>query len=221
NWLFGLFGALALITAAIVLFRSQRAVNALTGDDESLIRGLLERYGQDDSLGYFATRRDKAVIFAPNGRAAVTYRVEVGVCLVSADPIGDKSAWGQAIAAWLQAVNRARRSGLSVRIRRHRELSAAEAKQIIANADLWRDGNTERGFSMALGRLGDSTDGDCLLVEAVDPSGNPVAMLSLVPWGTNGVSLELMRRSRQSPNGTIEFMVTELLTQAEGMGITR
>lgn len=46
-------------------------------------------------------------------------------------------------------------------------------------------------------------------------------MLSLVPWGTNGVSLELMRRSRQSPNGTIEFMVTELLTRAEGMGITR
>ncbi|EIU18780.1 bifunctional lysylphosphatidylglycerol synthetase/lysine--tRNA ligase LysX [Mycobacteroides abscessus] len=276
NWLFGLFGALALIAAAIVLFRSQRAVNALTGDDESLIRGLLERYGQDDSLGYFATRRDKAVIFAPNGRAAVTYRVEVGVCLVSADPIGDKSAWGQAISAWLQvcdaygwapavmgasaegalayrehglnalelgdeailyprsfsisgphmaavrqAVNRARRSGLSVRIRRHRELSAEDTKQIIVNADLWRDGNTERGFSMALGRLGDSTDGDCLLVEAIDSTGDPVAMLSLVPWGTNGVSLELMRRSRQSPNGTIEFMVTELLTRAEGMGITR
>ncbi|MUM22959.1 bifunctional lysylphosphatidylglycerol synthetase/lysine--tRNA ligase LysX [Mycobacterium sp. CBMA271] len=276
NWLFGLFGALALILTAIVLFRSQRAVNALTGDDESLIRGLLERYGQDDSLGYFATRRDKAVIFAPNGRAAITYRVEVGVCLVSADPIGDKAAWGQAISAWLQvcqaygwapavmgasaegalayrehglsalelgdeailyprsfsisgphmaavrqAVNRARRSGLSVRIRRHRELGAEETKQVIANADLWRDGNTERGFSMALGRLGDSTDGDCLLVEAVDPDGNAVAMLSLVPWGSNGVSLELMRRSRQSPNGTIEFMVTELLTRAEGMGIAR
>lgn len=276
NWLFGLFGALALIAAAIVLFRSQRAVNALTGDDESLIRGLLERYGQDDSLGYFATRRDKAVIFAPNGRAAVTYRVEVGVCLVSADPIGDKAAWGQAISAWLQvcqaygwapavmgasaegalayrehglnalelgdeailyprsfsisgphmaavrqAVNRARRSGLSVRIRRHRDISADEFKQIIVNADLWRDGNTERGFSMALSRLGDSTDGDCLLVEAIDSAGEPVALLSLVPWGTNGVSLELMRRSRQSPNGTIEFMVTELMLRAESMGITR
>lgn len=56
NWLFGLFGALALIAAAIVLFRSQRAVNALTGDDESLIRGLLERYGQDDS--WVISRRD-------------------------------------------------------------------------------------------------------------------------------------------------------------------
>ena len=77
------------MVAAIVLFRSQRAENALTGEDESAIRGLLELYGKNDSLGYFATRRDKAVVFAPNGRAAITYRVEVGVCLASGDPVGD------------------------------------------------------------------------------------------------------------------------------------
>ena len=46
-------------------------------------------------------------------------------------------------------------------------------------------------------------------------------MLSLVPWGTNGLSLDLMRRSPQSPNGTIELMVTELLQQAEGIGVSR
>jgi lysyl-tRNA synthetase class 2 len=46
-------------------------------------------------------------------------------------------------------------------------------------------------------------------------------MLSLVPWGNNGVSLDLMRRSPQSPNGTIELMVTELNQQAEGIGISR
>ena len=87
--LFGLFGAVALMAAAIVLFLSQRAENALTGEDESAIRGLLEVYGKNDSLGYFATRRDKAVVFADNARAAITYRVEVGVCLASGDPIGD------------------------------------------------------------------------------------------------------------------------------------
>lgn len=89
NALLGLFGALALMVAAIVLFQSQRAENALTGEDESAIRGLLELYGKNDSLGYFATRRDKAVVFAPSGRAAITYRVEVGVCLASGDPVGD------------------------------------------------------------------------------------------------------------------------------------
>jgi lysyl-tRNA synthetase, class II len=43
NAIFGLFGALALIAATIVLFQSQRADNALTGEDESAIRGLQER----------------------------------------------------------------------------------------------------------------------------------------------------------------------------------
>ncbi|HET9876297.1 MAG TPA: phosphatidylglycerol lysyltransferase domain-containing protein, partial [Mycobacterium sp.] len=102
NALFGLLGALALIIAAVVLFLSQRAENALTGQDESAIRGLLALYGQNDSLGYFATRRDKSVVFAPNGRAAITYRVEVGVCLASGDPVGDPRAWPQAISAWLR-----------------------------------------------------------------------------------------------------------------------
>ena len=222
NALLGLFGALALMVAAIVLFRSQRAENALTGEDESAIRGLLELYGKNDSLGYFATRRDKAAVFAPNGRAAITYRVEVGVCLASGDPVGDPKAWPQAIEAWLrlcqeygwapgvmgassaaaeafreaglnalqlgdeailhpdgfrlsgpdmravrQAVTRARRAGLTVRIRRHRDISPDEMAEVIKRADAWRDTESERGFSMALGRLGDPADGDCLLVEAM------------------------------------------------------
>ncbi|KUI34126.1 lysine--tRNA ligase [Mycobacterium sp. IS-1590] len=283
NALLGLFGALALMVAAIVLFQSQRAENALTGADESALRGLLELFGKNDSLGYFATRRDKAVVFAPNGRAAITYRVEVGVCLASGDPVGDPKAWPAAIEAWLalcqtygwapgvmgasasgaeafreaglnalqlgdeailypdtfrlsgpemravrQAVTRARRAGVSVRIRRHRDLGAEEMADVIGRADAWRDTADERGFSMALGRLGDPADGDCLLVEAVrsdtgrsGANDEVVAMLSLVPWGTNGASLDLMRRAPQSPNGTIELMVSELCMQSEDIGITR
>ena len=279
--LFGLFGALALMAAVVVLFQSQRADNALTGEDESAIRGLLEVYGKNDSLGYFATRRDKSVVFAPDGRAAITYRVEVGVCLASADPVGDPRSWPRAIAAWLelcasygwapgvmgasstgaqafreagltalqlgdeailypdrfhlsgpdmravrQAVTRARKAGLTVRMRRHRDLTAEEMAEVIRRADAWRDTETERGFSMALGRLGDPADGDCLLVEAVrgeDPQtpGDVVAMLSLVPWGSNGLSLDLMRRSRESPNGTVELMVSELLGSADRVGVNR
>ncbi len=279
NALFGLFGALALMAAAVVLFQSQRAENALTFEDESAIRGFLEVWGKNDSLGYFATRRDKSVIFAPNGRAAITYRVEVGVCLASGDPVGDPRAWSQAIAAWLkicsdygwtpgvmgasstgaqayreaglnalqlgdeailypdkfrlsgadmrgvrQAVTRARRAGLTVRMRRHRDLSAEEMAEVITRADAWRDTETERGFSMALGRLGDSADGDCLLVEAIEGTGDSapvVGMLSFVPWGPNGLSLDLMRRAPQSPNGTVELMVSDLLQQADTIGVTR
>nr|MDT0526645.1 phosphatidylglycerol lysyltransferase domain-containing protein [Streptomyces sp. DSM 41633] len=116
--------------------------------------------------------------------------------------------------------------GTSVRIRRHRELDQAEMADVIKRADAWRDTETERGFSMALGRLGDPADGDCLLVEAVQQRGDNaepevVALLSLVPWGANGVSLDVMRRSPQSPNGTIELMVSELCMQSEGIGVSR
>ncbi|MEU1329324.1 bifunctional lysylphosphatidylglycerol synthetase/lysine--tRNA ligase LysX [Streptomyces sp. NPDC005865] len=274
-WL-GLFGALALLNAAATLFRSQRMEAALHGDEEPRIRALLGTYGAQDSLGYFATRRDKAVVFSPSGKAAVTYRVEAGVCLASGDPVGDREAWPHAIGAWLdvarryawqpavmgasedgatayaraglgalqlgdeailhvagfdldgrdmrvtrQAVNRVRRSGASARVRRHSTLSDAEMEEIIDKADAWRDTETERGFSMALDRLGDPEDGGCLLVEALGADGKLLALLSLVPWGRDGVSLDLMRRDRTAPNGVMEFMVAELCAAAPKFGVRR
>ncbi|MFE2849634.1 bifunctional lysylphosphatidylglycerol synthetase/lysine--tRNA ligase LysX [Streptomyces lavendulae] len=275
-FLLGLFGALALLNAAATLFRSQRLTAALHGDEEPRIRALLGAYGRADSLGYFATRRDKAVVFAPNGKAAVTYRVEAGVCLASGDPVGDPAAWTPAIDAWLavarrygwqpavmgaseggatayarsglsalqlgdeailhvahfdldgrdmrvtrQAVNRVRRTGATTVIRRHSALSEDEMQMIVDSADKWRDTETERGFSMALDRLGDRADGDCLLVEAFDAEGDLIALLSFVPWGKDGISLDLMRRDRAAPNGVMEFMVAELCAAAPGLGVRR
>ncbi|MCL6667532.1 bifunctional lysylphosphatidylglycerol synthetase/lysine--tRNA ligase LysX [Streptomyces panaciradicis] len=276
HFLLGLFGALALLNAAATLFRSQRMQSALHGDEEPRIRALLGAYGENDSLGYFATRRDKAVVFSPSGKAAVTYRVEAGVCLASGDPVGDREAWPHAIAAWQdvarrhawapaamgasedgakayaraglgalqlgdeailnvadfdldgrdmrvtrQAVHRVRRTGATSRIRRHSALTDAEMEEIVDRADAWRDTETERGFSMALDRLGDPADGDCLLVEALGPDGRLLALLSFVPWGGDGVSLDLMRRDRTAPNGVMEFMVAELCAAAPKLGVRR
>ncbi|MEH0449146.1 bifunctional lysylphosphatidylglycerol synthetase/lysine--tRNA ligase LysX [Streptomyces sp. B21-102] len=275
-FLLGLFGALALLNAAAVLFRSQRMEAALHDDEETRIRALLKAYGAQDSLGYFATRRDKAVVFSPSGKAAVTYRVEAGVCLASGDPVGDREAWPHAIAAWLdaarrhawapavmgasedgarafaraglgalqlgdeailhvasfdlggremrvtrQAVNRVRRTGATCRVRRHSALTDQEMEDVVDRADAWRDTETERGFSMALDRLGDPADADCLLVEALDGDGRLLALLSFVPWGADGVSLDLMRRDRSAPNGVMEFMVADLCAAAPKLGVRR
>ncbi|WP_367319277.1 bifunctional lysylphosphatidylglycerol synthetase/lysine--tRNA ligase LysX [Streptomyces sp. HUAS ZL42] len=275
-FLLGLFGALALLNAAATLFRSQRLEAGLHGDEEARIRALLRRYGDQDSLGYFATRRDKAVVFSPSGKAAVTYRVEAGVCLAGGDPVGDREAWPHAIAAWLdvarrhawapavmgasedgakayaraglgalqlgdeailhvpdfdlggrdmrvtrQAVHRVRRTGARCRIRRHSTLTDKEMEEIVDKADAWRDTETERGFSMALDRLGDPADGDCLLVEALSEDGKLLALLSFVPWGSDGISLDLMRRDRGAPNGVMEFMVADLCAAAPKLGVRR
>lgn len=293
NGLLGLFGALALIAAAMVLFRSVRLRSFITAADERLIRALITTFNDDDSLAYFSTRRDKAVVFSPDGRAAITYRVEVGVGLAGGDPIGDPDSWGDAIAEFLvlcerygwhpaavgtssrgaaaydaagfgslnigdeaiiptrdfsingpamkavrQAVTRTKRAGVTVRIRRHSEISTSsidgstssidgkpsEMAEMIARADSWRDTDEERGFAMALGRLGDPLDGDCLLVEAIQNEGTPeervIGMLSFVPWGRTGVSLDVMRRDRNAVNGVVETMVTELARESEQYGVT-
>ncbi|MFF4209171.1 phosphatidylglycerol lysyltransferase domain-containing protein [Streptomyces sp. NPDC001796] len=257
-------------------FRAPRGRELLGEEDERRLRELLAKQGERDSLGYFALRRDKAVIWSPSGKAAIAYRVIGGVTLASGDPIGDPEAWPGAIEEWLeearrhawtpavmgaseeagtiyarhgldalelgdeaivevadfslegramrvvrQAHNRVRRAGYTVTIRRHRDIPESEMAELIEKADHWRDGATERGFSMALGRLGDPADGCCMMLECRDSEGEPRALLSFVPWGERGLSLDLMRRDRDCENGLMEFMVIELLLRARDLGIER
>ncbi|MFC4110724.1 bifunctional lysylphosphatidylglycerol synthetase/lysine--tRNA ligase LysX [Micromonospora zhanjiangensis] len=276
NLLLGLFGAVALVAALRTLLLSQRAAAVLHPDDERRIRDLLARYGDRDSLGYFATRRDKAAIFSPTGKAAVTYRVVHGVTLASGDPVGDPEAWGPAIDNWLaqarayawtpavmgaseagaiaysraglkvlhlgdeaillskdftldgpdmkpvrQAVNRLERAGYTARVRRHSDVPAEEMAALAGLATAWRDTESERGFSMALGRLGDPADDRCVLVEAIDADDTIRALLSFSPWGATGLSLDLMRRDRGAENGVMEFMVAGLMREASRLGVER
>ncbi|MER5178302.1 phosphatidylglycerol lysyltransferase domain-containing protein [Streptomyces sp. NPDC002896] len=128
---------------------------------------------------------------------------------------------GRAMRGVRQACNRVRRAGYSVRFRRHEDIPETEMAALIDKADRWRDSETERGFSMALGRLGDPADGRCVMVECHDGEGRLRALLSFVPWGDKGLSLDLMRRDRSSDNGLMEFMVVELLLRAQEVGVER
>lgn len=282
NVVINVLSTLLLIAVVWAAFRSRRAVDPITAQDEEALRALLDKHGERDSLGYFALRREKSAIWSPTRKAAVAYRVVGGVSLASGDPIGDPEAWPGAITPWLaearehgwipavmgageeagtvyarhgldalelgdeaivetaeftlegramrtvrQAYNRVRRAGYEVTVRRHAEIPEDEMAELVRRADDWRDGATERGFSMALGRLGDPADGQCVMLECRDaPSddgapGGLRALLSFVPWGPNGLSLDLMRRDRDSENGLMEFMVIELLRRAGKLGVTQ
>ncbi|MFK0291125.1 phosphatidylglycerol lysyltransferase domain-containing protein [Streptomyces sp. NPDC090442] len=128
---------------------------------------------------------------------------------------------GRAMRTVRQAYHRIQRAGYTVRIRRHEDIPADEMARLVRLADDWRDGDTERGFSMALGRLGDPADGRCVMLECRDADGELRALLSFVPWGAKGLSLDLMRRDRESDNGLMEFMVLELIQRANEVGITQ
>ncbi|WP_030422737.1 MULTISPECIES: phosphatidylglycerol lysyltransferase domain-containing protein [unclassified Streptomyces] len=323
----GALGLLTALTTVYLAFRPEHPAARLTGEDEARLRALLERHGARDSLGHFALRRDKAVVFSPSGKAAVTYRVVSGVMLASGDPIGDVEAWpgaierftemarahswtpavmgcsetgaevwtretgldalelgdeaivdvagfslsGRAMRNVRQMVNRIERAGYETRVRRVADLGDAELDRVRRAVDAWRGTDTERGFSMALGRIGDPADGDCLIATAHlrDPAapggratqagpdaqsgpdaqaaqdgrggpgrsaggregaaggvdagayGDLKAVLHFVPWGRDGVSLDLMRRDRAADPGLNELLIVAALRAAPRLGIAR
>lgn len=272
----GAISAASLVIAFWIFLRSVQRVRYLTQPEELQVRRLLLLHGERDSLGYFATRRDKAVVFAPGNDAAIAYRVVNGVSLASGDPLGDPVAWPAAIQSWLtearrygwspavlsaseeaaqayvdaglralsmgdeaiidvadftlegrtmrpvrQAVTRVQRAGYHAEVVRHGDLSPEALAQYVQLAEQWRGARTERGFSMALGRLGDPTDARCVMVIARDAEGAVRGLLSFAPWGVRGVSLDLMRRDPESVNGLMEFMVTSLVDACGDLGVHR
>ena len=272
----GTFGLLAVVAAAVLLLQTGGRRALRTDADDQRLRGLLDQYGGNDSLGYFALRADKALIWAPSGKAVVAYRVVHGVSLAAGDPIGVEAAWPDAIAAWLvdcemhgwtpavlgcgrtggtayrrsgldvielgdeavvdtatftlqgrlmrgvrQAVNRVQRAGYTCTVIRQRDVAADDLAAVLHAADAFRNSSVERGFSMALSRLGDPRDGDCLLVLARDAQGQLRGMLQFVPWGADGFSLDLMRGDRTADNGLTELMVVTAIEAARALGIRR
>lgn len=271
-----LLGALVLVATVLSLLRPAAGPHTLHADEEARLRALLSKDGVHDSLGYFALRREKSVLFSPSGKAAIAYKVVGGVTLAAGDPIGDPEAWPGAIEAWLaearhfawtpavlgasqrgadtyhragldawelgdeavldvdaftlegramrtvrQAVNRVGRLHYSTDVTRVEHLTPLELDEIACAADRWRDGRVERGFSMALGRLGDPADTGCVVARARDANGTLMGLLHLVPWGRDGLSLDLMRQAADCDNGVVELLVVDLMTAATDLGVAR
>ncbi|MEU0396828.1 phosphatidylglycerol lysyltransferase domain-containing protein [Streptomyces sp. NPDC006208] len=281
----GALGLLTAVTTVYLAFRPEHPAARLTEDDERRLRDLLAVHGGRDSLGHFALRRDKGVVFSPSGKAAVCYRVVSSVMLASGDPIGDVEAWPGAIERFMdeakahswtpavmgcsetgaevwtretgldalelgdeavvdvadfslagramrnvrQMVKRIERGGYETRVRRARDLTDDELERIRRAAADWRGTDTERGFSMALGRIGDPADGEAVIAtahkadpnDADSPYGDLKAIIHFVPWGVDGMSLELMRRDRSADPGMNELLIVASLQAAPALKVER
>jgi lysyl-tRNA synthetase class 2 len=271
-----LLGCMVAAGILAVALRPAGGPHRLTHEEALRLRDLLALHGGQDSLGYFALRDDKSVIFSGTGKAAITYRVVGGVSLASGDPLGDPEAWPGVITAWLtetrryawvpavlgasergaeayercgldalelgdeavvdvadfsvegrsmrgvrQARTRLQRKGYRAEVFRLQDLPPERVAILMERGEQWRDGQVERGFSMALGRFGDARDVDVIAVTCTDSEGTIQGLLGFVPWGDDGLSLDLMRRSAQADNGVVELMVTELLAHACTLGVRR
>jgi lysyl-tRNA synthetase, class II len=272
----GGLGLFTLIVVAYLFLRPARPVDKLSETDAARVRDLLDKHGGKDSLGYFALRHDKSVIWSATGKSCIGYRVLSGVMLASGDPIGDPEAWPGAIHAFLdqaarhawvpavvgcgelgaeiwcreggltalelgdeaivdvadfslqgrcmrnvrQMVTRVGRHGYVAEIRRVGDIPPAEIDRMIRQADSWRGSPTERGFSMALGRVGAAGDEQCVVATATE-DGVLRAILHFVPWGCDGLSLDLMRRDRTAQAGLNDFLIVETIKNAHELGVKR
>jgi lysyl-tRNA synthetase, class II len=276
-FLMGGLGLFTLIVAGYLFLRPARRFDRLGDPDASRIRGLLDKYGERDSLGYFTLRHDKSIIWSGTGKSCIGYRVLSGVMLASGDPLGDPEAWPGAINAFLdeaarhawvpavigcselgaetwcredsgltalelgdeavvnvadftlqgrsmrnvrQMVTRVSRAGYVAEVRRVGDMSRAEIDRLNRQADSWRGSPTERGFSMALGRVGGVGDDDCVIATATE-DGVLRAILHFVPWGSDGLSLDLMRRDRGAQPGLNDFLIVETMKSANDLGVKR
>ena len=99
-------GIFILLVPLALYFRRVKPLPKMSNEDIETVRKLIKHDIDQDSLGYFATRRDKSVIWSQNKKAGIAYRVESGVMLASGDPFGEFSLWTEAIDAFLEEAKR-------------------------------------------------------------------------------------------------------------------
>lgn len=269
-------GLLTIIVPILTLLQPSPPKPHMSEEDEKGLRRLLSEFGDRDSVGYFALREDKSVIWSNTGKAAITYRVVGGCALASGDPLGNPDAWPQAIYAFIdlslkngwtpaaigcgeeageiwvretemialeigdeavvnvadydpespryrnvrQTVRRILKQDYTTQIMRTSDLSPELRKLLTEDSKKWRGAATERGFMMGLGRIADEDEPDLLIVTAVK-DGQVRALLQYVPWGKEGLSLDLMRRSPQADSGVNELMIDATIKYAREHGIAR
>jgi lysyl-tRNA synthetase class 2 len=73
---------------------------------------------------------------------------------------------------------------------------------------------------MALGRVGEAEDGQCVIATATE-NGVLRGVLHFVPWGSDGLSLDLMRRDRGAQPGVNDFLIAEVIKAAHALGVKR
>ncbi|MEI7442695.1 MAG: phosphatidylglycerol lysyltransferase domain-containing protein [Actinomycetes bacterium] len=259
-------GLAVIVPTLYAMLRSHKPLPQAQPNQDAELRLLLDTWGEQDSLGYFALRPDKMFSWSPTRKACISYRVVGGVAIASGDPLGDLEAWPGAIESFIteckqngwipaaaatseagaevwvretqmsaleigdeaivevptftlegramrnvrQMVNRVRRQGYTTQVATLGELTETEAIELAAKSIEWRVGKTERGYSMALGRIDAKKDPNVLTIRAFR-DGQLTAFLTFVPWGTQGMSLDFMRRSPESDPGITELLICDAI----------
>ena len=126
---------------------------------------------------------------------------------------------GRAIRKVRQSVSRLEKCGYRVEVLSTADADEALRTQVRAVSEEWRGNWPERGFTMAMDAL--FLYPDTVLAVAVAPDGRVGGFLQLVPSpASEGYSLASIRRRGDTPNGLMEFLITETVAWARQHAVT-
>ena len=266
-------GLLTVVSPLLALLQPSPPKPHMSDADELALRILLQEFGERDSVGYFALREDKSIIWSNSRKSAITYRVVGGCALASGDPIGNPDTWPQVMHEFIelsqrngwtpgvvgcseeageiwvretdmialeigdeavvnvseyepdnpryrnvrQSVRRILKQDYITHVYRSCDMNPQMRAELTQDSKKWRDGATERGFMMGLGRIAEINEPDLLIVTA-SKDGQLRGILQYVPWGEKALSLDLMRRAPHADSGINELMIDATINYARENG---
>jgi lysyl-tRNA synthetase, class II len=199
---------------AFLGYRVESGVLLVSGEPvgpPDAIPGLLER------LGAFAERRGLRIAAVGVSESLREPFAQLGLraLYIGDEAIVDASEFsleGRPIRKVRQSVSRLEKAGYTCELTSAAELDADTVADFERVSAAWRGAHAERGFSMALDSLRIDEHADTLLLVARDHEKRVRGFLHFVPsYGRPAVSLSLMRRDRQTPNGLTEYMVARAI----------
>ena len=127
---------------------------------------------------------------------------------------------GRAIRKVRQSVTRIEKAGYTFAMETLADVPDETMAELERVSAAWRAGVDERGFTMALERLGGAHQHDTVVAIARDGEGHVRGFLHFVPsYGREAVSLSFMRRDPETPNGLTEFLVARSIEAFRERGV--
>jgi lysyl-tRNA synthetase class 2 len=127
---------------------------------------------------------------------------------------------GRPIRKVRQSVTRLVGAGFTASVEPVLHLAPSTLAELESISERWRAGEPERGFAMSIAGLGDGPAKEGVVVVVRDADGAARGWIHFVPsYGRPAMSLSLMRRDRDTPNGLTEFMVVRSIELLKERGV--
>ena len=207
---------------AFVGYRIQGRVMVISGDPigpedalPDVMRAVIE----------FAERRGLTLAALGAGAPTLPLYRQAGLqsLYIGDEAIVDTSSFsleGRPIRKVRQSVARLTKAGFAAAVHDVGSLDAETQSELARVRTNGRGEASERGFSMALDRVGGDPQCDSVVVVARDAEGRIRGFLHFVPtYGRPAMSLSCMRRDRDTPNGLTEFLVVRAIELLRERGV--